>query len=333
MKSACNRILPLVLLCLVFSCQRKQESRPESYLQTFDGPSEEGRRGLEQVRELYGKFKFPELDGLPVFRQMLDAAPVELPEDVTTALAGATGRSTEWVWHRRSHPRRVVMYLHGGAYVLGSPKIRRSMAARISTECKVRVLTVGYRLAPEHPFPAAVEDALAGYRFLLTKGFKPENIVLAGDSAGSGLALAALLSIRDAEDLELPAGAVLLSPWTDLAMTGAYWNTDKAVLLNEEWCRKMAKAYAGKTDLKHPLVSPLYADLKGLPPLLIQAGTNEAILDDSTRLAKRAHRAGIRVKLQVYKGMWHVFQGFGAKLPESRTALREMDKFLQSIFP
>jgi acetyl esterase/lipase len=333
MKSVRRRILPLLLLGLVFSCQRKEESKPESYTETFDGRSEEGRLGLEKVREHYGKFKFPELDGLPAFRRMLDVASVQLPEDVTTALADSSGRKTEWVWHRKSHPRRAVMYLHGGAYVVGGPKMRRPKAARISTECKVRVLTVGYRLAPEHPFPAAVEDALVGYRFLLARGFKPEGIVLVGDSAGGGLALAALLSIRDDEDLELPAGAVMFSPWTDLAMTGAYWGTEKAVFLDQEWCRKMAKAYAAKTDLKHPLVSPVYADLKGLPPLLIQVGTNEALLDDSTRLAKRAHQAGVRVKLQLYKDMWHVFQGFSTKLPESRNAFREMDKFLQSLFP
>ncbi len=224
---------------------------------------------------------------------------------------------------------RIVLHLHGGAYILGSPRSHRGLAAAFSRTSHAQVLLPRYRLAPEHVFPAAVDDALATYRWLVERrGFAPERIAVSGDSAGGGLALAMMLAARDA-GLPLPACYVGLSPWTDLAATGGSMQELDGIdpWLSADMVLPAARSYAGAASLEDPLVSPLYGDLAGLPPMLVHVGTDEILLDDAVRLVERARAAGVDASLGRFPGLWHVFQAF--PLPESRSSLRELGAFVR----
>lgn len=223
----------------------------------------------------------------------------------------------------------VVLHLHGGAYVLGSPESHRGLAAALSRTSHAQVFMPRYRLAPEHRFPAALDDALAAYRWLVEeRGFPTERIAISGDSAGGGLALATLFAARDA-GLPLPSCYLGLSPWTDLAATGASMTaldgTDP--WLSADMVLPASRAYAGDAALDHPLVSPLYGEFEGLPPMLVHVGSDEILYDDSVRLVERARAAGVDASLGCFPGLWHVFQAF--PLPESRTSLRELGAFVR----
>jgi epsilon-lactone hydrolase len=224
----------------------------------------------------------------------------------------------------------VVLYLHGGAYNIGSLNTHRDLAARISKASKIKTLLVDYRLAPEHPHPAAVEDAVLAYRWLLKNGIPSNNIVIAGDSSGGGLAIAALVMLRESGD-ELPAAAVCLSPWTDLEGRGesikTHINTDP--FLTPEWLHLMAKNYISHTDPRMPLVSPIYADLNNLPPLLIQVGSEEILLSDSVRLAERARESGVDTTLDIWDNMWHVWHFFAGQMPEGNKAVIKVGQFIR----
>lgn len=254
-----------------------------------------------------------------------------LPSDVYCQPVVCNGISGEWITGPSAGPE-VILYLHGGAYTLGSVSTHRHWIARLVKAAGVRGLAINYRLAPEHPFPAALEDSLGFYRWLLEEGVEPGRILLAGDSAGGGLALAALLRLRDG-DMPLPAGAICLSPWTDLALTGASLDTKAEAdpILNREMLRANAAHYIGDQPATAPLVSPLYADLTGLPPLLIQVGSDEVLLNDSTRLAERAQAVGVDVRLEIWEEMFHVFPMFPF-LPESRRALESILRFAADRF-
>jgi acetyl esterase/lipase len=235
----------------------------------------------------------------------------------------------EWVVPPNADPNRVLYYLHGGGFVACSPATHRSLAARIAREAGMRALLVDYRLAPEYPFPSPVEDTVAGYHWLLASGIRPEDIVIAGDSAGGSLTLATLLSVRDSGG-PLPAAAVCLSPATDATLSGASFIARAAdeAMLSVAFCQQAVRSYVGDLDPCTPLASPLHADLRGLPPLLIHVGTHELLLDDSIRLADKATKAGVEVTLRVWDGMWHVFHGFD--VPEARAAVREIGLFMQT---
>ncbi len=239
----------------------------------------------------------------------------------------------EWVSARVPAPARVMLYLHGGAYVMGSCATHRLFAAALSRVTGLRVLVLGYRLAPEDPFPAALHDAVAAYRWLLACGFQPHSLVLAGDSAGGGLALSTLVALREAGD-PLPAAGVLLSPWTDLAVSGTSYRTRAKfdIMYTLPWLVEQRQRYLGNQDVRSPLASPLYADLHGLPPLLIHVGSDEMLLDDATQLAERAHQAGVNVTLFIGEGMWHVWQFAAASIPlfpEGKVALESIGAFVQ----
>ncbi len=255
-----------------------------------------------------------------------------LPPDVQVEAVTVGTLPAEWVSAPQAASDRVMLYLHGGGYTMGSCTSHRLLAAALAQATGLRLLVLGYRLAPEHPFPAALEDATAAYRWLVSAGIKPEHIVLAGDSCGGGLALSTLLALRDAGE-ELPAKAVLLSAWTDLEVGGPSLSTqaEKDFMISRDFLLKEAHAYLGERDPRTALASPLYADLQGLPPLLIQVGSDEILLDDATRVAERAQQAGVAVTLHIAEGMWHVWHATAAVrlFPEGKAALDQIAEFVR----
>lgn len=266
-------------------------------------------------------------------RQRLDGltARFEMPADVVVEPVDANGVQAEWTRTPAADPSRVILFLHGGGYVAGSIQSHRHMLAQAGREAGTRTLALAYRLAPEHPFPAALDDALTGYRFLLAQGFRPENIVLAGESAGGGLAIATLVSLRDA-GTALPACAWCSSPWADLEMSGGTMETKSGVdpLIQAPYLRELAAAYLDGQDPRMPLASPIHADLRGLPPLLIQAGSDETLLDDAIRLAGVAAAADVRTTLQVWPHMIHAWHLFYTELADGRRSLAEMGAFVRA---
>jgi len=241
--------------------------------------------------------------------------------------------SARWVWADDAREDRVVLYLHGGGYNICSGHTHRELAAYISIASGAKVLLPDYRLAPEHPFPGALDDATSIYRWLLGHGLSGRDIALAGDSAGGGLAVAAAISLRDAGD-SLPSSIVCLSPWTDLKMSGKSVSTHAQIdpMLNLASMQLMASNYIGENDPGNPLISPLYADMQRIPPLLIHVGSDEMLLDDATRLAAKAERAGVAVTLKIYDRMWHVWHLFAKLMPEAKQAVRELGGFIQKHF-
>jgi acetyl esterase/lipase len=239
------------------------------------------------------------------------------------------GVAAECITPRTPTDHPVLLYFHGGGYNVCSPATHRGLASRIALATTARVVVPDYRLAPEHPHPAALEDALAVYRALLTAGTRPEQMVIAGDSAGGGLSLATLVSLRDAGE-PLPAAAVLLSPWVDLTLSGASLDAHEA----SDYCwRRALEVYASNylsgLDPCHPLASPLYADPTGLPPLLIQAGGSETLLDDSRAYVEHARAAGVEVEFEINEGSIHVFQAFAPMVPGSTAAIARIGEFVQ----
>lgn len=240
----------------------------------------------------------------------------------------------EWIIAEGADPARAILFLHGGGYQIGSVASHRDLMQRLSRTGGAAVLGIDYRLAPENRFPAAVEDGLAAYRWLLDEGFAPGSIALAGDSAGGGLAVAVLLKAR-AEGLALPAAAVLFSPWTDMEASGETYETRAAVdpLTQRDKILLMARAYLGRGgDPRNPLASPLHADLAGLPPLLIHVGDHETILDDSRVFAARARAAGVAVDLTVWDRMIHQFQVFAGDIPQAQASIEAAGAFLRHRF-
>lgn len=239
--------------------------------------------------------------------------------------------SGEWV--RAKHARRdaVLLYLHGGGYVLGSSKSHRHIVAALSEASGMSVFAADYRLAPEDPFPAAVEDGLAAYKGLLDPGIDPGKIAIAGDSAGGGLTLATLLAARD-KGLKMPACAVTISPWADLSQGGEAYRTrlQRDPMIRKEGLDGMAKAYLGNADPKTPHASPAFADFSGLPPLLIQVGTEEALHSDAEAVKARAEAAGVEVSFESWAGMIHVWHAFHPILSEGRDAIARIGSYLKA---
>lgn len=259
---------------------------------------------------------------------MVGAMPA--PDGMTATPVDAGGVPAEWVTMPGTRDDRALLYLHGGGYVIGSINTHRALAGRLSRDLDAKVLIIDYRLAPENPHPAAVEDAVAAYRFLRKEGLTASNIVVAGDSAGGGLTVATLLALRDAGE-DLPAAGACLSPWFDLGGTGES-NVSRAEadpVVNMPGLHRMASMYLGDRKPEDvPTGSPLYSDPKGLPPLLLQVGDVEILLDDSTRFADKAKAAGVDLQLEVWPEMVHVWHAFGDMVPESKDAVEKIAKFL-----
>jgi acetyl esterase/lipase len=240
----------------------------------------------------------------------------------------AGGVPGEIVTTRASRPDRHLLYLHGGAYMFGSPRLYRHFTWRMADAARARVLFADYRLAPEHPFPAALDDAVAAWRWLLDSGARPAASAFAGDSAGGGLVLAAMLKARDM-GLPLPAAAAVMSPWTDLALTGPSLRSNAASdpMLVADDVPRFAAAYLAGADPRNPYASPLYGDPRGLPPILMQAGGDEILRDDAVRMAEAMRAVGCDVDLQVWPQMPHTWQLLASVLPEAREAIGEIARF------
>ncbi|MSO75822.1 MAG: alpha/beta hydrolase [Alphaproteobacteria bacterium] len=263
------------------------------------------------------------------FRTMAGLFP--LAADASIEPVTAHGVKAEFLAAPGADKGRTIFYLHGGGYVIGSPETHRSLAYDLSKAAAARVLSVDYGLAPERPFPAAVEDSLAAYGWLMANGGSAKRTVIAGDSAGGGLTIAALVALRD-QGQPLPAAGVCFSPWTDLEGLGDSIKSRAAVdpMVALEGLTWMAGLYLGGADAKAPLAAPLYADLKGLPPLLIQVGDSEILRDDATRLAARATAAGVEVSLEVWPDMIHIWHYFAAMLSEGREAVERAGGFIRA---
>ncbi|MBR1211697.1 alpha/beta hydrolase [Bradyrhizobium sp. JYMT SZCCT0180] len=259
-----------------------------------------------------------------------DAAFGGITAPVTCERVCAGGVDGEWISPANAPLDKAILYFHGGGFRIGSVESHRDLIAQIALASGCRVLAINYRLAPEHRFPAALDDALAAYGWMLGQGPAHGSIAFAGDSAGGNLVLAAMLALRERK-LPLPVAAVLMSPWTDLAATGASFvsRAEADPIHQRPMILALAKNYlGGQGDPCDPLVSPLYADLARLPPLLIQVGDRETVLDDSIMFADLARAAGVDVHLEVWDGMIHVFQMFGAELSEARRAIASIAQFL-----
>ena len=253
------------------------------------------------------------------------------PPDVKVEVVTAPERPAEWLTPPGVRTDAVVLYLHGGGYVIGSPRSHRHLAAAIARAAGTRALLLDYRLAPEHPFPAALEDAVAAYQWLLRDGISPTRVVVAGDSAGGGLTVATLLALRD-RGLPRPAAGVCISPWVDLTNSAASYVSKAAVdpIVTLESIAMLTQAYIGTGDPKQPLVSPLYADLRGLPPLLVQVGSDEVLVDDAVGLGARARAAGVDVTVHEWPAMIHVWHWFLPMLDEAEQAIGEIAAFVKA---
>ena len=260
-------------------------------------------------------------------RELLSAQP--LPAEVTVTAATLGGVPTAEITVDGIDPRHVVLYFHGGVYVMSDAFLAAELASQVGRRTQAKVISVDYRLAPEHPYPAAVDDALAAYQALLRGGTAPSDIVFAGESAGGGLAIVTLVNARD-HGLPLPAAAFVMSPYADLTLAGTTMDTKSKAdpLLSRENLQPRVTDYTAGQDAALGLISPVFADLSGLPPLIIQAGTHEVLLDDATRLARQAATADVEVTLDITPGVPHVFQAYYPILDEAAAALDRAGQLL-----
>jgi monoterpene epsilon-lactone hydrolase len=264
-----------------------------------------------------------------LLREAISAQP--LPADVTVTAAALGGVPTAEITVDGIEPRHVVLYFHGGVYVMSDAFLAAGLASQVGRRTQAKVISVDYRLAPEHPYPAAVDDALAAYEALLDSGIAPSDIAFAGESAGGGLAIATLVNARD-HGLPLPAAAYVMSPYVDLTLAGTTMETraDADPLLSQALLQARVPDYTAGHDAALPLISPVFADLSGLPPLIIQAGSHEVLLDDAVRLAQQAATADVQVTLDITPRVPHVFQAYSPILDEAAAALDRAGQLLSA---
>lgn len=290
-------------------------------------PKAEAARAIQEWRDLVSGPR----GTLAESRQHAEAffAKYAVPPELKVERAEVGGIPGDWLSMPGADANRVVLYIHGGAFVLGSARGYRAMCARLAKATQARIFVADYRLAPESPFPAAIQDCAAAYRGLLAQGVAPSSIVIAGDSAGGNLTVATLLSLRDA-GVPLPAAGVCISPWVDLECVGETMKTKADVDPLCEYNSMILEAglYLNGQNARAPLASPIHADLRGLPPLLIQVGTEETLLDDSKRLAQAAEKAGVPVALDIFEDMPHVWHVFAEYLPEAQQAIDKIGDFV-----
>lgn len=263
-------------------------------------------------------------------RKGMEKVAFKVADDIGVEAVTVAGRAAEWITAPGSQTGRAILYLHGGGYVMGSLTTHRSLVGEISRAAQAAALLVDYRLAPEAPFPAAVEDGVAAYRWLLDNGFAAKNLAIAGDSAGGGLAVATLISARD-QGLPMPKAAVPISPWSDMTCSNESYKTraEADPLVGSGSIGDMASLYLQGKDPKHPYASPNFASLKSLPPLLIHVGRDEVLLDDAIKLDQKAKADGVNSTLEIWEDMIHVWHAFHPMLPEGKQAIERVGAFLR----
>ena len=263
-------------------------------------------------------------------RQTMEATSFKVQGDIAIETLMVAERDVEWLRAPGVQDGRAILYLHGGGYVIGSLNTHRALAGEVSRAAQAAALLIDYRLAPEHPFPAAVDDGVAAYRWLLDQGFASEHTAIAGDSAGGGLTMAVLLAARD-QGLPMPGAGVCISPWVDMTCSNDSYTTRAAAdpMVGSAGITQMAAMYLNDTEPTNPLASPNFADLSGLPPLLIHVGTDEVLHDDSVALDARATAAGVDSTLEVWDGMIHVWHAFYPMLPEGKEGIERVGDFLR----
>lgn len=290
---------------------------------------------IEPLMQLLRERRANRPKGIPEMRAEFETLAQSFPKrsDVTRENIDANVPAA-WLRPQDARTDCAMLYLHGGAYVIGSIDTHEAVAGRIAAACRMPALIIDYRLAPEHPFPAALEDAVGAYRWLLAQGFPPDRIAIAGDSAGGGLTAAAMISLRDAGDPP-PACGVCISPWTDLAGTGEsiQERADRDPIIVPSEIFERANQYLGDADPHDPLASPMYADFTGLSPLLIQVGTEETLYDDAVRMADRARAAGVNVHLEVWDRMPHVWHTLATLVDAADQAIGDIGEFVKSFIP
>ncbi|MEW6441879.1 MAG: alpha/beta hydrolase [bacterium] len=291
------------------------------------------RDEIRSIREMLAAYPWGPETPITTMRTLMDQFSVffPLPEGVRVEAVDAGGVPAERLRAPGAADDAALLYLHGGGYALGSPTSHRHLAAALSAACSASVLCLQYRLAPEDPFPAAVEDAVRGYQWLLAQAIPAGRIAVAGDSAGGGLTVAAFVALRDQGD-RLPAAGICLSPWVDLTCTGGSQESKRYrdPIVSRENLLRYGSLYLGDRDAKTPLASPLFADLAKLPPLLIQVGSDEVLLDDAVRLDRRARDAGVESTLEIWEGMIHVWHAFHPMLEEGREAMARIGSYFRS---
>ena len=289
-------------------------SRIFYWLLKYQGSRADKKASLQQQRE--------RLESLAKYQPM--------PPHVDVQQTKAGNVLVEWLRPTGTGNGQALLFFHGGGYTMGSCNTNRAIASRVAIASATPSLIFEYRLAPEYPFPAALEDALAAHRWLSSRGISPQKIVFVGGSAGGGLAIATALSLRDNGD-PLPAAIVCISPWVDLELTGESITTRAGVdpLMNREYLQSHAARYIGDHDPRSPLISPIYADLHGLPPMLIQVGDYETLLSDSVRLADQARNANVDVTLDTWEGMWHFWHLSARLVPEGKKAIDRAGAFIR----
>ncbi len=291
--------------------------------------NERQNQGLMNViRKVHGMVEHPDIDKHRQSQDRLGAlfGTEKRVEYISIEKEGVTG---EWIRVSRAHMKKyVILYCHGGGYSTGSTVYARTLTTKLAESTSMDVFCFGYRLAPEHPYPAAVQDGMAAWNYLMYLGYGARDVIVAGDSAGGNLALSLVLKLKS-ENRILPRGLLLLSPWTDLTASGKSHVSRQKVdpVLDAEYLERMTLNYASGLDLEDPFISPLFGDMTGFPPTYIQVGDNEILLSDATRLHKKMVKANVSVKIDVYKGMWHVFQ-----MSPFKTAYEAMGKNAEFIY-
>lgn len=283
---------------------------------------------MNVIRKVHGMVERPDIDR---HRQSQDriGAIFGTEKKVEYIPVEVEGMSCEWIRVNRAHMKKyVILYCHGGGYSTGSTTYARTLTTKLAESTSMDVFCFNYRLAPEHPYPAAAEDAMKAWNYLMYLGYGARDVIVAGDSAGGNLALSLVLRLKSEQRI-LPRGMVLLSPWTDLTASGKSHISRENVdpVLDREYLARMTENYAAGQDLRDPFISPLFGDMAGLPPTYIQVGDNEMLLSDSTNLHKKMVKANVSVKIDVYKGMWHVFQ-----MSPFKTAYEAMEKNAEFIY-
>ncbi|AFM11834.1 alpha/beta hydrolase [Turneriella parva] len=281
------------------------------------------------------RFAFNESLPAPLLRKVIDQIGIISPPapGCDLAMGSIDGIDYDFWTPKNATPGRILLYSHGGGYVMFSHKSHRSLASRLAVEFSAQAIVYNYRLAPEHPFPAAIDDALTVYEHVLKLGYDPKNIILAGDSAGGGITFALMLAARD-KGLPLPGLAIGLSPWVDMTLSGVSMrdNPPTDVMLQPEDIRGFIAKYLAGGDPKHAYASPLFGDLRGLPPVMLQAAGDEVLRDDSVMLAAALRAAGVAVELDVWPGLFHVFEFAWRFLPQSNEAIVKMGDFVRRHF-